>query len=1245
MSRGALIRRTLLVAAAVLIPALIVGPLLLVWAALYTESGLQFVVRHIPHQLGGVRLVISGVRGTAARGLHADRVEIEHQLVRLTFEGVDARVAIAPLLLQTIRSPHTHVQRALIEVKKRTQPPTPSPPIFLPRWLLISGEDTEVDAATLTVYTGFRMDLHAVRGATMLRTKTIRFFQADGVWDSAHLSGIGTLHAADPLGMDVQGRIDWAMPGQPGWIIDGSAGGDLNRLQVRAHTLSPLSAEVSGELLDLTGHFHWVASADVQEFTLNPWGVSAPLLGRIHGRLQGSGDADVFRAAGPLVSDGLRAGAFDVAFEGHYAARVLYAQRMEARHLGSGATARGSGTFSLTDPGPRLALSGSWSDFRWPLNAREPVLRSRSGRFTLEGVLPYQVTYQGEVQPADLPVMNADLAGSLGKDGVSLTRAEVDLLGGHASASGALTWSPDETWRASGRASGIDPSVVRSDLPGSLSFSFNASGSGFEPRGTLSASFAALAGKLRGLPAGGSGTVTHAWHDWGFSAVRVSLGSTSLALDGHLSERVDLRFALNTQDLSLLAPNSAGVLRATGNVHGTLAEPALVAVAHGGGIDYAGVKVKNFDADVDLDPGAPGKPSKVDLRILGLTVRNRTLDSARFTLSGPPESYSAQLAASAPGISATLAANGAYAHGGFRGQLTQLSVSGTEALHLTLERPVGLLLAADHLRLEWLCLTGSPGSMCADGDWTPAAWSGTVMTNELPLATLTAGMTPAVQYLGTISALARLNGDATTPLQGTLRASLADAEIAHRLASRKIEHTRIGSGTVSIIATPTDIQGRASLGNGEVGTLQARLDLQRSAPRWQDFPLSGELHAQSAELGLVSLYVPDIDRASGHFSADAQLAGTLAAPRLSGLVRVSDGSVEVYQVNLAMKQIELEARLSDAGLDFKGGAHMGTGTVSADGHLEWHELKSYGRFHLQGSNLRVVDIPEAQIDASPSLDFEVKGRRIEVTGKVEVPYARIVPKDITNAVRASDDEVIVGSEPEDPTQRLEVLSNITLALGDKVTLDTLGLTGRLTGSINIRSGYDAITRATGDLSIQEGQYLAYARKLDIQRGRLVFNGGPIDNPGVELVAVKVFPDVTAGVNVRGTLLSPHMFFFSNPPLPQAQIVSLILAGGSLETAQNRSAYGVAAAQGAALLAQQLGSRIGIQDVSLESDISNETSLVIGRYLSPRLYVSYGISLTQQLNTFKLRYTLGDHWTVKAEVGQAQGADLVYTISK
>ena len=317
-------------------------------------------------------------------------------------------------------------------------------------------------------------------------------------------------------------------------------------------------------------------------------------------------------------------------------------------------------------------------------------------------------------------------------------------------------------------------------------------------------------------------------------------------------------------------------------------------------------------------------------------------------------------------------------------------------------------------------------------------------------------------------------------------------------------------------------------------------------------PLSAELHAHTAELGLVSLYVPDIDRAAGGLDADLSATGTLGAPTLSGVVKVTNGEIDVYQVNLSLREIGSAGALGDSGIDFSGSAHAGTGAVSASGHLEWRRLLPYGKFHLQGTNLRVADVPEAQIDASPDLDFAVDGRRIEVSGKVTVPYAKIQPKDITNAVRASPDEVIVGAEPENAAERFEVVSTITLVLGDHVNLDAMGLTARLTGSVTIRSGYEAITRGTGELSVAEGTYTAYARKLDIQRGQLIFTGGAIDDPGIDVRAQKQFPDVTAGVNVRGTLLQPHMSFFSDPPLPQSQIVSLILAGGSLKSAQNPS---------------------------------------------------------------------------------------------
>jgi translocation and assembly module TamB len=1237
-------RRLLLIIGSLLIVTAIVAPAVLIWSALFTASGLQFVVRHLPQQIGSMHLEISGVSGTVATGLHVERVAVDQELVHLEFEGIEGRVALAPLMLQTLRIPRARVQSALIEVKRRTHPSTPGPNAFLPAWLIISAEDAHVGSVTVRVYNGFHLEAHDILGAAVIRHSYIRLFQAEGWLEDAHLSAMGDLRAADPLGLEVKGHVDWTPSGQPGWTLYGSARGDLDALNIVAHVVSPFRADVTGQALDLTKHPHWVGDAVVQNFDLVAWGVNTPL-GRISGHLAGSGDESSFSAHGAVNPTGLHVGVFEAQFTGHYADHVLTAKRMEARHVASGTRASASGTIAIVDHGPRLDLRGEWSDFRWPLVGRNIAVSSASGSFTLAGVLPYQVRLSGRGRAAQLPEMTLDARGTLGKDGVTFDPAEVDLFNGHASVSGNVMWAPAETWSVTGRATGINPGALRPEVPGSVSFALSASGRGFDTtKGSFSASFSGLSGRLRGVAASGAGTVTHSGTAWGFSNVRVALGTARLALDGSVSERVDLRFAAMTRDLSLLVAGLHGGLKGVGTVSGTLDDPAIVASAHGSDFEYQGLKLEALDADVNFNPGAATQESRIDARLRNLTYQGRTLDSVELALSGLPAAYNVRLAVTATGLALKAQATEAYAHQSFDGTLNALSINGSASLHLTLERPVSLSASLTRARVEWLCLVGTPGSICADGNWSPAAWSTTLTANQLPLETFTAGRTPAVEYRGTVTAHVQLSGGAATPLEGSLTAELAGAEILHKLASHKVEHTRVGSGTVTVSATHSAISAKADLGDGTVGTLHGTLELQRDTARWQDMPLAGELHLQTDQASLVSLYVPDIDRAAGHLGADINLAGTAGAPRLSGVVNLRDGEIDVYQINFSLRQLTLQAQLSDSGVDFKGNATCGKGDVSADGHFEWRNLLPYGRFHLQGNNLRVADVPEAQIDASPSLIFEVNGRKIEVTGRVTVPYARIQPKDITQAVRVSPDEVIVGSEPEDASRRFEVMSTITLVLGDRVNVDALGLTARLIGGVTVRNGFDPVTRGNGELSVAEGKYTAFARQLDIQRGRLIFSGGPITNPGIDVRAQKQFPDVTAGVNVRGTLQQPHISFFSEPPLTQSQIVSLLLAGGSLDSAQN--ATNAALGQGAAILAQQLGSRVGIPDVSLETDpMLNETSLVLGRYLSPRLYVSYGVSLTQQLNTLKLRYTLGDRWTLRAEAGQAYGADLVYSITK
>src|SRR5262249_41441876 len=153
----------------------------------------------------------------------------------------------------------------------------------------------------------------------------------------------------------------------------------------------------------------------------------------------------------------------------------------------------------------------------------------------------------------------------------------------------------------------------------------------------------------------------------------------------------------------------------------------------------------------------------------------------------------------------------------------------------------------------------------------------------------------------------------TTPVLGTLRVQLTNAEIAHRLASRKIEHTQIGSGTIGISLQPAAINAIAALGGGQIGSLHARGAIVPSTPRWQDMPVHGELHAHGANIELLSLYVPQIDRAVGEIDVDAKVTGTVGTPELSGLFKVSNGAINVFQINLALTNVNAEAHLSQSG--------------------------------------------------------------------------------------------------------------------------------------------------------------------------------------------------------------------------------------------------------------------------------------------------------------------------------------------
>ncbi|HUG71921.1 MAG TPA: translocation/assembly module TamB domain-containing protein [Steroidobacteraceae bacterium] len=1234
---------------------LLVPTAVLYWVAT-TESGLRFVVQRLD-VVGPVTLTIDEVSGTLTDGVRIGALRVQHRLSDTRIEEAEGRVQLLPLLLRR------HIELPLFTARSVSitllEDPVERPrrqPRFLPAMVRIDADAVRIDTVALTLKSGRELAFTGLAGGVTVLQEQIRVRDAVVEWEDWHLAGIGRVHAARPYGLD--GEIDavWSPPNQPQWLIATKFDGDLDDLPFTAQVSEPFLADVKGNAV-LQSDWQVAGHALASQFDLEPFG-GGTALGIMSGELDILVNREGIKATGNVTPPGLQAGAFDVDFHGFYQDKQLDVRPTVIVHPPSGARATVRGTVNIEPGGPRLALSGQWTQLRWPLAATEPAFTSPQGRYSIAGVKPWQLEGAGEVIAAGMSAMPARARGQLGTDSFLIEEGSLQVLGGSASFTGEARWQPAESWQVRGRMTDLDPAQLRADLPGRLSFDFSASGAPFGESGNIDFDFANLTGEVRAQEVEGSGRFARPGGsaDWSFRDVRLELGTTRVELDGALGPQPDLTFALQTDDLSVLDPEARGRLTASGRFAGTSTAPLLQLVASGTGFEWQDFKLESLVADLDIDlTSGPGRADG-SVALTQLAIGPRTIDTASLAVTGTGERQRLSLAVDAAPLRAGLAAEGALREGLWEGQLTRLTIDQVDRLALRNEAPAPLAFNLQQVELGQMCLMGAGERLCGSARrLAEGTWSASLATDALPLSTFTAGLSQDYEFEGTIDLQGELAGRSGELPTGSVEGQLTQAQVRHRLGSGRDEVLTLGTGSISANATTDAFSVQVALDAEPAGSIRGSLDGERLREDWRDYPIRGSLEAQTDGLTLVDMFVAEIDKATGQLNTRVDIGGTLGTPTLRGMLQLREASIDIYQVNLALRDLALDARFDASSLELTGQSNFGNGIAKFSGNMAWRDGEPVGTLRVEGNDLQIVNVPEALIHASPDLTFKVDGRRIEVSGEVRVPYGRIEPADLTTAVLVSNDEIMVGEPVVDPSQRWTIVSDILLQLGNDVRIETLGLAAALGGALRLRTDESQVTRGQGELTISDGRYAALGRLLDVERGRLIFNNAPLSDPGIDLSAQKVFPDaiagsVTAGVNVRGSLRAPRMTFFSEPSLPQSQIASLILAGGSIESFGDSQAPGAARndllAQGGAILAQRVGSQVGIDDVGIETDrLGDHTSLVVGKYLSPRLYISYGVSLAEAINTLKLRWIISERWTISTEAGQERSADIVFTLKK
>ena len=871
----------------------------------------------------------------------------------------------------------------------------------------------------------------------------------------------------------------------------------------------------------------------------------------------------------------------------------------------------------------------------------------------------YQAELDARVAGADIPPADVTAAAAGDRDGIRIDRLSVRTLGGGIDGIARADWSTRMQWEAQLLAHDIDPSRAWPEWPGKLAARIHGSGRHTEQGMRLDVRLDQLSGTLRGYPVSGGGTFALDNGMMQLDDAHLRSGTAQVRAQGNVGSAWDLRWNLDAPALQHLLAAYSGSVSAHGTLRGPRAEPHLQMQAAarevvGPEITLAALQL---DADVDLRPQAP---MKVVLHATGARVAQRDFASADLLLDGRLERHALAVNLRGTENALELDADGGWDGTQWRGRVARADWRIPEFGAWRLDEPVAIRLARTQGALDKACWRQVPAQLCAEFEYDPGERRLRAQLRDASLAQVHA-----------------------LPVGVRIEGAAVDAEISARLPTTGPAHAqaevRLAPGTVS---WPQGAQRQRTAFDG--GNAQVRLDadgaradarlrlsgadrlsVEAAAPGWRpgvplaQQPLSGRVYGEVRDVSLLDAVLESIDELSVVLRLDAALTGTLAAPRLRGELQLSDGRMFVGPAGVQLEDVQLALRDddTDGALQLRGAARSGPGRIAIEGRLFDRPEDTSGRdapaadIRLSGTDFEAADLPEAWVLASPDLRFAVRGRTVTIDGSIHVPRARITPRDLSGAVTPSPDVLRVDASAPEPAAAWTVTSRVHLSLGEQVTFKGFGVQGRIAGALDIVDDAGKQPRARGELAIVDGVYSAYGQELKIERGRALYRDSPLDNPGLDVRATRKSGTVLAGVRVLGTARNPVAELYSQPPLPDADVLSYLVLGRPVASASGGEGELLVKAatslglKGGGRLAQTIGSRFGLDEVAVSGSELDSAALTLGKYLSPRLYLSYSIGLLDAVDRLRLRYQLTEHLSVQTEAGAATGGDVLYTIER
>lgn len=845
----------------------------------------------------------------------------------------------------------------------------------------------------------------------------------------------------------------------------------------------------------------------------------------------------------------------------------------------------------------------------------------------------YQAELASELLgPAGEFEVNAQLRGD--QQQLDISKLQVIAGPGQVQGDAQLDFTQGVRWRSELHVNELNPAYWVADLPGNLAGDITTSGQFAEQ---LSAEAQIhLAGQLRGEQASVQGNLSGAGQHWQLTELLVQLGDNQLS--GHLQvdEQLAGKLQLDVPRLTQILSGSAGRVYGQVDISGRLEQPAGALSLKAEGLAYQGYRVKQLDVQARLESSG-----QADIKLNATKLASAEQFFGDLKLHGNGDMHTQELNLQLEGPARAQASiqgelDVQTLH--WRGSLRQLIVD-VEQQHWQLTEPMHIDYQHEQrLQLGAHCFKGGQASLCAQQQQLLPRLAIDYQLKNFPLASLRPWLPKDLQLDALLNGRIQVQ-EQPHGLQGHVQLDAGKGSV-HYVEQEQRHDFAWQVLQLNSVLNPQEITLQLELLGAQTGHLL--LDLAMD-PQQADKPLKGKFKLERLELAPLKAFVPEIEKIQGLVQGQGTIGGTLLKPSIDGQINLTDGLLAGDRLPLSLEQLWLQVQINGSLAKVEGGWRSGAdGQAHVNGRVDWQNAMLVD-IDLNGTQLPVQVAPYADLIVEPDLQLSLDERRLLLSGSISVPKGYItVPELPEQAVRVSADAYVLGREQQQPG--LPLAMNIEIKVGqERLHFSGFGLTADVQGQIKVVDNLSA----RGVLELKNGRYRAYGQRLQLRRARLVFSG-PISQPYIDIEAVRVTGDVTAGLRLSGLADQPQTEIFSQPPMSQEQALSWLLlgrplTGGNSDDSNMMSQAALALGMlGTAPIVNRMADTFGIKEFELDTEGSGMSSSVMasGR-ITDKLVLSYGVGVFQPSSIIALRYELTKRLYLEAASSLASSLDLFY----